>query len=221
VETYSWQFNVVWEYREVFFYGALTTMGMSLIAAASSMVIGLFVGIARLSSTRIIAVVASCYVEILRNTPILVQIFWLFYGLPVLTGYSLSAFWSCTITLSIHFSAYVAEIMRSGISSIDRGQSDAAKVIGFSYVQTFFKIILPQAFRRVIPPLVNNFADIVKLSSLASVIGVYELLHSVNNLIMNSFRPLELYSALAVVYFLLIYPVAFWARCLETRLARR
>jgi polar amino acid transport system permease protein len=98
---------------------------------------------------------------------------------------------------------------------------DAAKILGLNYFQTMTRIILPQVFRRMLPPLVNNFADILKLSALASVIGVYELLHSVDNVIMNNFRPLEMYSVLALVYFVLIFPVAFGARRAELYFARR
>ena len=118
-------------------------------------------------------------------------------------------------------SAYVAEILRAGIASIDKGQMDAAKVVGMTYVQVMRRIILPQVFRRMLPPLVNNFADILKLTSLASVIGVYELLHSVDNVIMQTFRPLEMYTVLGIVYFFLIFPVAFGARRAEVYLARR
>lgn len=218
---YNWQFDVIWDYRQVYLRGAQITIALSLICVVCATVLGLFVALARQSTSMILSGMASGFVEFLRNTPLLVQIFWIFYCLPVLVGVSLTAFWSAAISLSMHFSAYIAEIIRSGIASIDRGQTDAAKILGFSYAQTLRRIVLPQAFRRILPPLVNMFADIVKLSSLASVIGVYDLMHSINNTIMNTFRPLELYTALAVVYFALIYPVAFAARRIELRLARR
>jgi polar amino acid transport system permease protein len=136
-------------------------------------------------------------------------------------GVTLSAFWASVVALSLHMSAYVAEIVRAGIASVDKGHIDAAKILGLNYFQIMRRIILPQALRRMLPPLVNNFADILKLSALASVIGVYELLHSVENVIMNNFRPLEMYSALAVVYFMLIFPVAFVARRAELYFAER
>ncbi|MBJ3776439.1 amino acid ABC transporter permease [Acuticoccus mangrovi] len=219
--SYNWNFGIIWDYRFVYVYGAQTTVALSIVGAVFAILIGLFVALARQSAPKPVALLASAYVEFLRNTPLLVQIFWIFYCLPVLTGASFTAFWAAAISLSIHFSAYFAEIIRAGIASIDRGQTDAARILGFSYAQTMARIILPQAFRRILPPLVNMIADIVKLSSLASVIGVYELMHSINNAIMNTFRPLELYSALAVVYFIIIYPVAFVARRVELRLAKR
>ena len=218
---YDWNFDVIWEFRIVYLRGALITVGLSLYAVVFSMGLGLLVGIARQSKRRLLSYPASWYVEILRDTPLLIQIVWIFYCFPILVGIKLTAFWSCVLALSVHMSAYVAEIVRAGIASVDKGQVDAAKVVGMTYVQIMRRIVLPQAFRRMLPPLVNNFADILKLTALASVIGVYELLHSVDNVIMNNFRPLEMYTVLGMVYFVLIFPVAFGARRAETYFARR
>lgn len=218
---YEWNFDIVWQFRTVFLRGALITVALSLYSLFFSMTFGLFIGIARQAKSRFLSVPASLYVEVIRDTPVLVQIVWIYYCLPILLGIKMPAFWSCVVALSIHFSAYVAEIIRAGIASIDKGQVDAAKVVGMSYWQAMKRIILPQTFRQMLPPLVNNFADIMKISALASVIGVYELLHSIDNVIMNSFRPLELYSALGVAYFILIFPVAFGARRAEAFFARR
>lgn len=218
---YEWNFAVAWQFREVYLKGAGVTIALSLYSLAFALLVGLFIALARQSRSRVFSLAAAWYVEIFRDTPLLVQIVWIFYCLPILLDVKMTAFWSSVLALSLHFSAYVAEIVRAGISSIDKGQIDAAKVLGMSYAQTMRRIILPQAFRRMIPPLVNNFADIMKLSALASVIGVYELLHAVDNVNMNTFRPLELYSVLAVVYFVLIFPVAFGARRVERHLARR
>ena len=218
---YDWNLSIIWDFRMVFVKGSVITMGLSLYSLAFSLLLGLFIAIARQSKNWALSVPASWYVELLRDTPLLVQIVWIFYCLPILVGIDMTAFWACVLAMSIHFSAYVAEIIRAGIASIDKGQLDAAKVLGMNYVQTMKRIVLPQAFRRMIPPLVNNFADIIKLSSLASLIGVYELLHSIDNVNMNTFRPLELYSGLAIVYFILIFPVAFGARRMETYFARQ
>jgi len=218
---YDWSFSVVWDYRVVYIQGALITLQLSLLAVLFSLSLGLVVGIARQSPRRSLSFPAAWYVEIFRDTPLLIQIVWIFYCLPILMGVTLSAFWASVVALSLHMSAYVAEIVRAGIASVDKGHIDAAKILGLNYFQIMRRIILPQALRRMLPPLVNNFADILKLSALASVIGVYELLHSVENVIMNNFRPLEMYSALAVVYFMLIFPVAFVARRAELYFAER
>ena len=218
---YDWNFHTVWEYRVVYLNGAIITVGLSLYSVVFSLALGLMVGIARQSKNRLIAYPASWYIELLRDTPLLVQIVWIYYCFPILVGLKLTAFWSCVLAISIHMSAYVAEIFRAGIVSVDKGQVDAAKVVGMTYAQIMRRIILPQAFRRMLPPLVNNFADILKLTALASVIGVYELLHSVDNVIMNNFRPLEMYTVLGIVYFVLIFPVAFGARRAEVYFARK
>ncbi len=218
---YEWNFGVIWQYRGVYWNGALVTLALSFSSLIFAMVLGLIVGIARQSKSWVISVPASWYVEIIRDTPLLVQIVWIFYCLPILIGIEMTAFWSAVVTISVHFSAYIAEIIRAGIASIDKGQVDATKVLGLSYFQAMKRIVLPQAYRRMLPPLVNNFADLIKLSALASIIGVYELLHSIDNIIMNTFRPLELYSALAVLYFIIIFPVAFGARLMESYYARR
>lgn len=218
---YDWNFGVIWQYRGVYWNGALVTLALSFSSLIFAMVLGLIVGIARQSKTWVISVPASWYVEIIRDTPLLVQIIWIFYCLPILIGVEMTAFWSAVITISVHFSAYIAEIIRAGIASIDKGQVDATKVLGLSYFQAMKRIVLPQAYRRMLPPLVNNFADLIKLSALASIIGVYELLHSIDNIIMHTFRPLELYSALAILYFIIIFPVAFGARLMESYYARR
>ena len=185
------------------------------------MILGLIIGIARQSKLLVVSLPAAWYVEIIRDTPLLVQIVWIFYCLPILVGIDMTAFWSFVATISVHFSAYMAEIIRAGIASIDKGQTDAAKVLGLTYFQAMKRIVLPQAYRRMLPPLVNNFADMIKMSSLASILGVYELLHSIDNIIMNTFRPLELYSVLAIVYFIIIFPVAYAARRLEIHYERK
>ena len=218
---YSWNFQVLWDYRTVFYRGAFVTLELTLLSVGLALVLGLVVGIARLSKAPWLSISAGAYVEFLRDTPLLVQMIWIFYCFPILTTVTLSAFWASVLAISVHMSAYVAEVFRAGIASIERGQTEAAKVLGMSYGQIMSHIILPQAVRRMLPPFVNQFADILKLTSLASVLAVGELLHSSNDLIINTFRPLEIYSFLALAYFALIYPFAFAARRAEVYLQRR
>jgi len=123
--------------------------------------------------------------------------------------------------MSLHATAYLAEVYRAGIASIDKGQVEAGRVVGMSSWQTMRRIILPQAIQRVIPPMMNVFADFMKASALASVIGVWELFREASNVITTTYRPLEVYSAMAVIYFLMIYPVVWAAPRLEAMLARR
>ena len=158
---------------------------------------------------------AAVYVEIFRSTPALVQLVWIYYALPILTGLQLNNFISVGIGLGLHTSAYYCEVIRAGILAVDRGQTDAAKAIGMRRAQIMRRIVLPQAVRFMVPPFMNETANLIKLTSLGSVLAVYELLHAGNNLITNTYRPLEIYTAIAVVFAVIIYPVIWASRRLE------
>ena len=138
---YDWNFNVIWDYRMVYMRGALITLELSLLAVVFSMSLGLIVGIARQSKRYILSFPASCYVEIFRDTPLLIQIVWIYYCLPILLGVTLTAFWASTLALSLHMSAYVAEIFRAGIASVDKGHVDAAKILGLNYLRVFREVV--------------------------------------------------------------------------------
>ena len=150
-----------------------------------------------------------------RSTPALVQLVWIYYALPIMTGLQLSAFVSVAFGLGLHTIAYFGEIFRGGILSIDRGQMDAAKSVGMRYRQAMWRIILPQAVRRMVPPFMNETANLVKLTTLGSVLAVYELLHASNNLITATYRPLEVYTTVAVGFAVIIYPIIYFSRRLE------
>jgi len=212
---YTWHFGVVWEYREVFLRGALVTAKLTAGALAIGLVLGLLIGMAKSSRRAWLRVPATTYVELFRATPTLVQLVWIYYSLPILTGVQLGSFVSVTLGLGMNAGAYFAEIFRAGILSIDRGQMDAAKAIGMRHWQAMRRIILPQAVRRMIPPFINETATLVKLTTLGSVLAVYELLHESNNLITNTFRPLEVYTTLALAFFAIIYPIIYLSRWLE------
>jgi polar amino acid transport system permease protein len=185
------------------------------------LVAGLFLGLGKLSSRPWIRIPASIFVEIFRDLPLLVLLLWIFYCLPILTGLKIDIIESAILGISIHASAYLAEVYRAGIQSVDRGQMESARSLGMSFWQGLQRIVLPQAVRRMIPPFLNVTADFMKASSLASVVGVWELLRQTSNLIANTWRPLEAYTAVAVAYLLLIYPVVWLTGVLERRLARR
>jgi polar amino acid transport system permease protein len=140
---------------------------------------------------------------------------WIYYSLPILTGLQMGNVASVSVGLGLHAAAYFAEIFRAGIASIDRGQTDAAKSIGMSYLQMMRRIVMPQAVRRMIPPFINELATLIKLTTLGSVLAVYELLHESNNLINNTYRPLEIYTALAVAFAVIIYPFIWLSQRLE------
>lgn len=212
---YTWHFDVAWDYREVFVRGALITAQLSLGALAIGMVLGLLVGIGRNSTRRAVSWPAGIFVEIFRSTPTLIQLVWIYYALPIITGLQLSAFNAVLIGLGLHAAAYLGEIFRAGVNSIDRGQTYAAQAIGMTYLQTMRRIILPQAIRRMVPPFINEFATLIKLTSLASVLAVSEILHEANNLISSTFRPMEIYTAVGLVFAVIVCPMIYLARLLE------
>lgn len=212
---YTWHFEVVWDYRTAFFNGALVTAQLTAVSFAIGMIGGLLIAFARLSRFRSLRAPAAFYVEAFRSTPALVQLVWIYYALPILTGLQFSAFTSVSVGLGLHTVAYFGEIFRGGILSIERGQMDAAKAVGMRRGQAMWRIILPQAVRRMVPPFMNETANLVKLTTLGSVLAVYELLHSSNNLITATYRPLEVYSTVAIAFAVIIYPMIFLSRRLE------
>ncbi|MEP3440842.1 MAG: amino acid ABC transporter permease [Sulfitobacter sp.] len=199
------------------------TILLSVIAAGLSMVIGLLVALPGMSANRWIRLPSRIYIEFVRAIPLLPMLFWVFYGLPVVLksmgiSVSIDAFWGAVITLAISDSAFTAEIYRSGIQSIAKGQSEAAKTIGLTYTQTMRYVILPQAIRRILPPLANQFIYIVKMSAFASVIGMQELTRRANELVVTEYRPLEIYSLLIVEYLVLVLVISFFVRWLERKM---
>ncbi|WP_209506840.1 MULTISPECIES: amino acid ABC transporter permease [unclassified Ruegeria] len=203
--------------------GMGATIQISLIAAAMSIVIGLLVALPGLSEKRGWRLVNRVYVEFIRAIPLLPMLFWVFYGLPIVfksmgMNVPIDPFWGAIITLAISDSAFTAEIYRAGIQSIARGQSEAAQTIGLNYVQTMRYVILPQAIRRILPPLANQFIYIVKMSAFASVIGMQELTRRANELVVTEYRPLEIYTLLVFEYLILVLIISAGVRWLERRM---
>ncbi|MGI6519209.1 MAG: amino acid ABC transporter permease [Bacillota bacterium] len=180
--------------------GARMTIELAVIAVAIGLVIGSFVGIARVSGNRMVKIIASIYVDFIRGTPLLVQLFLVYFGLPTLIRRPVPAFAAAIAAMGINSGAYVAEIVRAGIQSIDRGQTEAARSLGLTSGQTMRHIIFPQAFRRIIPPLGNEFIAMLKDSSLVSVIALEDLLRKGQVVITRTFRPFEVYTVVALIY---------------------
>jgi polar amino acid transport system permease protein len=212
---YAWDFNVVWEYRIVFVWGAWVTAKLTGLAFVIGLVIGFALALLRISESRWQRAPATFYVEVFRSTPALVQLVWIYYALPLVTGLQLDSFTSVGVGLGLHTAAYYCEVIRAGILAVDRGQTDAAKAVGMRRSQAMRRIVLPQAVRFMVPPFMNETANLIKLTTLGSVLAVHELLHAGNNLITNTYRPLEVYTAIAVVFAVTIYPVIWASRQLE------
>ncbi|MCE8519386.1 amino acid ABC transporter permease [Ruegeria pomeroyi] len=203
--------------------GMGATILISVIAAVLSIVLGLLVALPGLSSRWYVRLINRVYVEFVRAIPLLPMLFWVFYGLPIIfrsmgLDIPIDPFWGAIITLAISDSAFTAEIYRAGIQSIARGQTEAAQTIGLNYLQTMRYVILPQAIRRILPPLANQFIYIVKMSAFASVIGMQELTRRANELVVTEYRPLEIYSLLILEYLVLVLVISAGVRWLERRM---
>jgi len=218
---YSWHFEALVPYWSVFANGATVTLELTFASAALGTIFGLPAAVGREARFSPIRWFMTSYIEFIRGTPALVQIVWIYYCLPILTGIQFSAFSTMIIALAVHEGAYVAEIFRAGIGAVDRGQFAASYSLGMSHMRALRRIILPQAIQKMIPPFVNEFANLLKITTLGSVIAVQELQHSATGLISVIYRPLEVYTALAAVFFLITYPLIFLARRLEQRLNAR
>ena len=200
------------------FNGIWLTVALSSVSILFSVILGLFISLPGLSTKNYIRALNRIYVETFRSIPVLVLILWVYYGLPVVLGISLSPFLAGIVSLALSDSAFEAEIFRAGIQSIERGQTEAADALGFSYTQKMWHIILPQAVRRILPPLGNQFVYMLKMSSLLSIIGLQELTRKANELTVTVYRPLEIYTVLVLEYLILILIVSWMVRRLEVRM---
>lgn len=197
------------------------TILLSMTAIVISIVIGLLVALPGLAKNPLARGFNRTYVEIVRAVPLLVLILWVYYGLPIMLGIAINVFWAGVVALALSDSAFEAEIFRAGIQSIDRGQLEASDSLGLGYVDRMRFIVLPQALRRVLPPLGNQLVYMLKMSSLVSVIGMEELTRRANEMVTAEYRPLETYTVLILEYLVLIMIVSAGVRWLERRLSRR
>lgn len=201
--------------------GLKYTLLLSMTAIIISVIVGLLVALPGLSEKKWLRGVNRVYVEVVRAIPILVLILWVYYGLPIVMGLAISVFWAGVVALALSDSAFEAEIFRAGIQSIDRGQLEASDSLGLGYIDRMRYVVLPQAIRRVLPPLGNQLVYMLKMSSLVSVIGMEELTRRANELVTSQYRPLEIYTVLVIEYLILILIVSAGVRWLERRYARR
>ncbi|WP_206030078.1 amino acid ABC transporter permease [Roseomonas sp. AR75] len=198
--------------------GFWATVSLSLATMVLSILLGMAVALLGMARLRPLRWINRAYVELFRAIPILVMILWVFYGLPVVLDIRLDVFVAAMLAIAICDSAFEAEIFRAGIQSVERGQREAAMALGLSPWNRMRFVILPQAIRRVLPPMANQFIYVVKMSSLASVIGFQELTRKANELVVTVFRPLEIYTILILEYLVLILLISAAVRWLERRM---
>jgi|SRR5579859_2676118 len=216
---YQWDFGALWSYRSLVAVGLAYTIGYTILCVALGLVVGTAAGLGRLARSRFVGWPLIAYVEAFRCTPLLVQLVWFYYALPVLLGISMSPALAATLTLSLYGGAFYAEIIRAGIVSIDAGQWDAGRALGLGHILLMRKVILPQALKRMLPPLMNQSIIQLKNTSLVSVLAVPDLLYQGQVVTAATYRPLEVYTLVALVYFAVLFPLTLAVQGLERRLA--
>ena len=197
--------------------GVQWTVALTLACVALSVVLGFLLYLPRVAENRYLDALNRGLVELFRSIPPLVSILWVYYGLPVLTGVDLNPFLSGMVALSLYGAAFMAEIYRGGVQSIGRGQFEAADSIGLSTFDKLVFVIFPQALRRCLPAMGNQFVILLKMSSLVSVIGLAEVVRRANELAVTEYRPLEIYTFLVLEYLVLVLLVSAGVRWMERR----
>ena len=214
---YQWDFRAVFWPPEFWIKGAGMTLLYAAATVAAGCLIGLVLGSAMLARSRWVTLPIRGYVQAFRCTPLLVQVVWFYYALPIVIGIDLPAWFAAGIGLSLYMGAFTTEIFRAGVTSIEAGQWQAARALGLRQIQTLCLVILPQAARRMVPPLVSQSVLQLKNTALLSVVAIPELMHRSAVMVSETFRPLEVYTGVGVIYFVLLYPLARLSQRLEVR----
>jgi polar amino acid transport system permease protein len=197
--------------------GLTMTLKICALAIVFGTMLGASLGLASLSRLKPVRWAVMAYVDFIRGTPLLIQIFLVYFALPVV-GINLPEFWAGVIALSLNAAGFIAEIVRAGVGSVEKGQAEAARSIGMRHAQILFYILLPQSLRAVVPPTTNELITLVKGSALLSVISVYELTRAGQAIIAVHFAPLEIFLLIAIFYYVTISLLAWFSRWLERRL---
>ena len=219
--TYQFRWDVLPNNFDFIISGMKLTLMLSAVTLAIAMVLGLVIAVLSMSRFWPLRAFGVGFGELIRNTPILVQLLWVYYVLPIVFEFRIDAISAVIIGLSIYSSSFIAEAYRAGIQAVPLGHREAARVLGLSPFQTFRRIVLPQAVRLTLPPLAANFVQLIKYSSLGSVLSVGEVTRKGMELSSSTFRPLEIFTFIAVLYFCICWPLSMSIRAWEARLARR
>lgn len=217
---YQWDFAAVWQHRELFWSGLAGTAQLASLAIGIGSVVGLAVALMRLSPRRYLRLPATVFVEFYRNTPPLVHFFWFFYALPVVVGVSLSPYWAAAIALATQSGAFYGEVFRGGIKSVERGQWEAAKAIGMSHSRALYRVIIPQALRRMSGPFMERTFELTKTTALASTLAYADIVYQAMQVNSITFRPLEVYTTVAMIYFVSLLMLSMTFRFAEHQMAR-
>ena len=214
---YHWDLSMVLADSSRWWSAAGVTLLYSIATVVGGIVIGVICGLGLLSRRRWLTLPLEVYVEVFRCTPLLVQIVWFYYALPILLNFSLPAWLAAGLGLTLYMGAFCTEIFRAGVMSIGRGQWQAARALGMTHIQLMRRIVLPQAVRRMVPPLVNQSITQLKNTALLYVVAVPDLMYTGSIVTAETFRPLEVYTSVAAMYFIMLYPMTLFAKRLEVR----
>jgi polar amino acid transport system permease protein len=212
--------SIVFNNLDLLFFGLLTTLQYTLITCSLGLAIGLFFALLQLTPMRGVGIISRIWVEFFRNIPLLVLLLWAYYALPIFLGLRISKEMAAILGLSFYASAFYAEILRAGVQSIEPGQTDASVALGMNYVQRMRHIILPQAFRRMVPPLMGQTIMQLKNTTLLSVLTVPDLLYQAGYISSFTYRPMEVYTAIGVMFIVLLFPLSTLSRKLEGKGSR-
>lgn len=216
---YRWDFSPVVANADLLVVGLLNTLKITGTALLFGVALGLVLALLRLSQHRLASWPAGFVIEVFRTTPPLVQLFWFFFALPLIVGIEMTPFMAAAVTFSIQSAAFFAEVFRAGIVSIERGQWEGARAIGMTRGQTLRRIVLPQAVKRMIPAFMERAIELMKTTTLVATISYADLLFAANEIAQKTFRPLETFTVVALIYFVVIFAVSLIARQVERRLA--
>jgi polar amino acid transport system permease protein len=216
----EWNFSPVIANLDILLLGLLNTLKVTGLALSLGVPLGLGLALMRLAQIRSVSMISAFIIEFFRTTPPLVQLFWFFFAFPILFNINMTPYLAAVVTFSIQSSAFFAEIFRSGIQSIDHGQWEGAKAIGMNRNQSLRRVILPQAVKRMIPAFMERSIELLKTTTLVSTIAYTDLMYQANSVAQSTFRPLEVYSVIAVIYFILIFGFSQLSIMFERRLAK-
>ncbi len=214
--TRMWQLLV--EYREVIFSGMWVTIQLSVVAMLIALVVGLLACFGSLSRSYLLRAPSILFIEFCRNTPILVQLVWVHFAWPEILGVKFTAWTSAVVALALQSSGYLAEEFRAGIESIERGQIEAAQSSGMTYFRLMRRIVVPQAFIRMVPGILNQFVTCFKSTSIVSIIAVPDLMYQAGLIVSATFLPMPVYTFVAMIYFLMVLAVSSLVRAITRRL---
>lgn len=206
------------EYKHYYLIGIKTTLLISFLSLIIGSTLGALLSLLKLSKVKFLRFISTAYIEIVRGTPIMVQIALVYFGSYVILGTNMDGFLAALIAVSLNSAAYVAEIIRSGIQSIDKGQMEASRSLGLSNSQTMRYIIMPQAIRNILPALGNEFVTLIKETSVASTIGVADLMYASKIVQSSSFQPFNPLIIVAIIYFIITFSLSQLVGLLERRL---